>query len=612
MLANLKSTMVISSSAGARITSTIGNAGYVAGYLIFNIFFGLFLFFFRKNKWIRFYYILGILLQIFIVFNTLTRGGIIALAFSLVVFLIYLIFFRLRENKIVRNGGIAALLLAVLFTSLVFINKDSGWVQKNDILERVTSISLDTPTALNRLVTWQGAFEGFKEKPLLGYGYENFYQVFDKYFNPKIYRHAGSVVWFDRAHNIIFDRLITGGLIGLLLYLGILFAPLIYLWKHFYKNKSINGYIISIIFSLIMLAYFIQNLFIFEALVTYIPLFITLSFLSQFCPSWQGKFSQSKKPYLVLLTIGIILFFPLFLSFNVKLASANKGLIQAMISDKKQEYKKAYDKFVEIIDMNTANNQEYRQHFGELVIKLLNKENGLDQKFKKQAVLKAEEEFNKQIQEKPLSARNYPMFTRFLNRTYQFDVRHLEKSLELGLRAIELSPTRPQLYYEVAYTQIYLGKYYRSLGKTEETERFFDQAVANMQKAIDLQDQVIESYVNMVMVLFTVGQNEKVQSYLDRMGELELYYRRPNVLERMANSAIHAKDYEWTNKFYQEIVAIDPNKPSYWVNLALSYAHLDQKEKAVETAEKIKEFGGEYTAQSEAFIQDVLDGKYAK
>jgi O-antigen ligase len=603
---------VISSSAGARITSTIGNAGYVAGYLIFNIFFGLFLFFFRKNKWIRFYYILGILLQIFIVFNTLTRGGIIALAFSLVVFLIYLIFFRLRENKIVRNGGIAALLLAVLFTSLVFINKDSGWVQKNDILERVTSISLDTPTALNRLVTWQGAFEGFKEKPLLGYGYENFYQVFDKYFNPKIYRHAGSVVWFDRAHNIIFDRLITGGLIGLLLYLGILFAPLIYLWKHFYKNKSINGYIISIIFSLIMLAYFIQNLFIFEALVTYIPLFITLSFLSQFCPSWQGKFSQSKKPYLVLLTIGIILFFPLFLSFNVKLASANKGLIQAMISDKKQEYKKAYDKFVEIIDMNTANNQEYRQHFGELVIKLLNKENGLDQKFKKQAVLKAEEEFNKQIQEKPLSARNYPMFTRFLNRTYQFDVRHLEKSLELGLRAIELSPTRPQLYYEVAYTQIYLGKYYRSLGKTEETERFFDQAVANMQKAIDLQDQVIESYVNMVMVLFTVGQNEKVQSYLDRMGELELYYRRPNVLERMANSAIHAKDYEWTNKFYQEIVAIDPNKPSYWVNLALSYAHLDQKEKAVETAEKIKEFGGEYTAQSEAFIQDVLDGKYAK
>jgi len=601
---------VLTSGGGQRIASTLGNAGYVAGYLIFNIFFGLFLFFFRKNKYIRVYYILGILLQIFVVFNTLTRGGIIALVFSLAVFIGYLVFFRLKGNKIIRNSGIILLLFFIIFTSLVFFNKQSDWVRKSAVLEKISSISAEATTAQNRLVTWEGAYQGFKEKPFLGYGYENFYQVFDKYFNTKIYRHASSVVWFDRAHNIVFDRLITGGLIGLLLYLSMLFVPLVYLWKHFYKNKSVNGYFIPVIFSLIILAYFIQNLFIFEALVTYIPLFIALAFLSQFCPSWQGKFSQSKKPYLVLLTIGIVLFLPLFFSFNVKLASANKGLIQAMINAKTQKPQEAYDQFINVINMNTANNQEYRQHFGEFVTGLVGNIQNFDQEWVSQATMRVEQEFDKQIQEKPLNTRNYLMFMRFLNKTYQFNVERLNKSLELGAKALELSPTRPQLYYEIAYTQIYLGKYYRSLGQTEKTEQLFNQSVENMQKAIDLQDKVIESYTNMIMVLFTVDRGEEVQSYLDKMDNMGLNYHQANTLERMANSAIHAEDYEWTNKFYQDLVIIAPEKPENWVNLALSYAYLGQKEKAIEMAEKVKEFGGEYIEQSGSFIQDVLDGKY--
>ncbi|GAG17761.1 unnamed protein product, partial [marine sediment metagenome] len=100
-------------SAGTRLASTIGNAGYVAGYLIFNIFFGIFLFFFRKNKYLRCYYILGILLQMFIVMNTLTRGGILALTFSLFIFIGYLIFFYFKSNKLIRNSSVIILLLMV-------------------------------------------------------------------------------------------------------------------------------------------------------------------------------------------------------------------------------------------------------------------------------------------------------------------------------------------------------------------------------------------------------------------------------------------------------------------------------------------------------------------
>jgi len=104
-------------------------------------------------------------LQIFVVFNTLTRGGILSLILSLMIFIGYLAFFKFRSNKIVRNSGIILLLLLIIFTSLVFLNKQADWVYNNNALRRVANISISDTTAENRLVTWQGAYEGFKDKP---------------------------------------------------------------------------------------------------------------------------------------------------------------------------------------------------------------------------------------------------------------------------------------------------------------------------------------------------------------------------------------------------------------------------------------------------------------
>ncbi|MFC1700729.1 O-antigen ligase family protein [Patescibacteria group bacterium] len=598
-------------SAGDRLTATIGNAGYVAGYLIFGVFFGLILLFFRKNKYLRWYYILGVLLHIFIVLNTLTRGGIIALVFSLIIFIGYLFFFHFKKYKVFKSFAVIFLILTVVFFGFVFSNKNAKWVQKNRVLERITSISANAVTAKNRLMTWESAYKGFKEKPLLGYGYENFYQVFDKYFNPKIYRHSGSVVWFDRAHNIIFDRLITGGIIGLILYLSMLFVPLIYIWEYFYRNKISKGYLIPLFLTLIIVSYFIQNFFIFEALVTYIPLFIILAFLSQYCPSWKDSFFQSKKIYLASLIFCIIAFIPFLFVFTVKPAAANKKFINALILSYEGKLDMAYQEFVELLNEQGPGNQEYVQHFGEFVTMIANNDS-IDQEVQLKASFKAEEEFDKQIALKPQNTRGYLMFMRFLNKTYKFNVERLNKSLALFEKAVELSPTKPMLYYEAAYSQIYLGRFYKSQNKSEEAEQLFDQAIANMQKAIDLNDGVIESYVNMCMALFATEKSDGVQAYLDKMDNMGLNYHGDDYLSRIASSAVNAKEYLWTVKLYKELTEIKSDNPDYLVNLALSYAYLGQREQAIEVAKKTKEFGDEYIEQSVLFIQDVLDGKFER
>ncbi len=601
----------IVSAGGARITATIGNAGYVAGYLIFNLLFGLLLFYFRKNKFLRWYYILGILLQIYIIFNTLTRGGIIALVFSLALFIGYLAFSYLKNNKLVKRAGLGLIILFIIFTSFVFANKEADWIRNNNVLERITSISVSATTAQNRLMTWESSYKGFKEKPILGYGYENFYQVFDKYFNPRIYRHAGSVVWFDRAHNMIFDRLITGGLIGLFLYLALLILPLFYIWKHFLKNKTSSGYYLPVIFSLIILAYLIQNMFIFEALVTYIPLFIVLAFLSQFCPDWGKNISQSKKPYSILLVLCIIIAVPLTFMLNVKPILANRDFIKALIYSQQNMPTQAYDGFIDVLDRDTLGNQEYRQHFGEFIATTINlPDKKTEENWEKTITVRGEQEFENQMAEKPLAARNYLMTMRFLLKTYQYDISRLEKAIEIGKQVEKLSPNRPQIFYEVGYSKYYLGKYFENAGRKEEAGKLFDEAIVNMQKAIDLQDQVTESYINMIMLLLVTNRSDGIQAYFDKMDQFGLSYHDEASLVRMANSAIQSKEYEWTKRFYQELVKTSPDKPNNWVNLALAYAYLGQKEKAIETAERIKEFGGDYARQSDLFIQDILSGGF--
>lgn len=601
---------IIKSAGGIRLASTIGNAGYVAGYLIFSIFFASLLIFFRKNKWLRLYYTLGVLLHIFVVFNTLTRGGIISLVLSLVLFVLYFAFARFKRNKAIVSSAIIIALLAVGFIGLIFLNKKADWVQKNNVFETISRISAEEVTAQNRLMTWESAYKGFKEKSILGYGYENFYIVFDKYFNPKIYRKAGSVVWFDRAHNIIFDRLITGGLVGLLLYLGFLFLPVVCAWKYFRKHFK-GDYLVPVIFSLLILSYFIQNLFIFEALVTYIPLFLTIGFLSHFCPSWGDKFSQSFKPYLSLLVIGIVAFIPLMYIVNIKPAQANRSLIKAIVFSQDNKPQEAYDQFIKTIEMNTYANQEYRQHFGEFVAALASAQ-GIDPNFQGAAAIRAEEEFDKQIKEKPKSARNCLMFMRFLNTTYQFNIERVNKALALGKKAIELSPTRPMTYHEIAYSEIYLGRYYDNLGKHEQAKSHYDVAIDDLQKGIDLNDKVTDSYVNMIMALTFINKTERVEQLLKKMDDTGIDYHTAESLERMANTAVHATEYELLAIFYEDLTQINPENPDYLVNLALSYAYQGEKEKAIAVAQKVADFGETYVEQSKSFIEDVKAGKFKK
>jgi hypothetical protein len=81
-------------------------------------------------------------------------------------------------------------------------------------------------------VVWEGGLEAFKEKPLLGWGPDNFEQAFQKYFDNRLYQedYIGEV-WFDRAHNVVVDTLVDVGVLGALAMLAVAGAFILIVYR---------------------------------------------------------------------------------------------------------------------------------------------------------------------------------------------------------------------------------------------------------------------------------------------------------------------------------------------------------------------------------------------
>ena len=73
---------------------------------------------------------------------------------------------------------IIVILLSIISPVILFSNKNSYFVKSNEVLNRVASISVESTTAQTRLITWKSSWQGFLERPMFGWGSENFYQVF--------------------------------------------------------------------------------------------------------------------------------------------------------------------------------------------------------------------------------------------------------------------------------------------------------------------------------------------------------------------------------------------------------------------------------------------------
>jgi O-antigen ligase/Flp pilus assembly protein TadD len=269
---------------GGRPGSFLGNPSFLAGYLLFHIFFA---FWFaveagecrlrgRLAGWLG-----ASVLMITALFLAQTRGALIGFAAGLLAIPVYFAFARSRERTLgldprtLRKASAGFLLAAVLFGGLFFATRQAPLWSHVPGLNRLSSLTLASTDIQPRLTALRIAWESFKERPWLGWGPEGFKVPFDRRYDPQLLRSGFGETYFDKPHNIVLEYLVSGGILGLLGYLALFGAAL---WTIFRKAPR-EG---RPFFLAMLAAYFVQNLFLFDTFGTYLIFFALLAYLDSF------------------------------------------------------------------------------------------------------------------------------------------------------------------------------------------------------------------------------------------------------------------------------------------------------------------------------------------
>ena len=165
-------------------------------------------------------FLIVLTLQVVCLALTLARGAWLGLTVGCVVFLA-LLALRWRERRLWQAAGLALVVGCSVLAAMTFVRLPAGNEQAT--AAGMSYPELRTESALRRSVIWQHALALIPARWPLGYGPATFQQVFSARYPPgTLYQGADAVV--DDPHNLLLERLLATGMLGLAAYGGVVAA----------------------------------------------------------------------------------------------------------------------------------------------------------------------------------------------------------------------------------------------------------------------------------------------------------------------------------------------------------------------------------------------------
>jgi O-antigen ligase/thioredoxin-like negative regulator of GroEL len=261
-----------SSQSGSRADGHFGNATYLAVYVLFNIFITCFMLVReRRSKSMQSLYGIALVLQAIALYLTGTRGALLGVIAGLVVAGVW-VAWRARgaQWKNLRRVALGGLVAIVVVVAAFVAIRNTNFVKNSPGLSRIASISIQDDTIRARILyIWPEALQGFAERPVQGWGQENFNYVFNRFYNPQMYNQEQ---WFDRAHNAFIDWLVNGGLPAFVLYLSLFVLSAWAIIKSELSEPE-QAAMLGL-----LVAYAVNNLAVFDNLVSYLYFFLIIAF----------------------------------------------------------------------------------------------------------------------------------------------------------------------------------------------------------------------------------------------------------------------------------------------------------------------------------------------
>ena len=220
---------------------------------------------FNYLPWLQSVWILSIMLNLWALWLTGTRGAVIGLGTAAFAFSVgYLIRGQVRWARMVSYALVGSAVVAIgLFAAVRTTDALDPVIESNTMLSRISSIGLGDASISGRVAGAQAGLLAYAEKPALGWGPENFLIAWGKHVDVE----AAERDRFDQAHNKLVEELTTKGTLGFVSYMLVWAAMA---WAMFISIRRRQGYtqLSVLIIAAAMLAYFAQNLFLFDTPVT--------------------------------------------------------------------------------------------------------------------------------------------------------------------------------------------------------------------------------------------------------------------------------------------------------------------------------------------------------
>lgn len=572
----------ISVQSGLRVDGSFGNASYMAVFMLFNVFIAVYLFLTESKNWLKYIFGALVLFGIPIVFLTATRGAILGLVGGFIV--LAALFSFLMKDRRVRIASIVVVLSVIIAISVFLLVQNKDFVSKNYVLSRFSNLTFAERTVQSRFTIWSMSFEGFKERPIFGWGLDNYNQVFNKYYRPSLWLQEP---WFDRSHNIVFDWLTSSGIVGLLAYFSMYGAAMYVLWKKYILDASREKLILATVFSSLLAAYFFHNFFVFDNIISYILFFSVLAFVHFLAVSdkeTDAKLSFSPAHSFFSAIVVFALIFSLYF-LNVKPILANTALLTTLkdISVQGQNVDVILSDFQKALSYNTFANHEVREQLSAYANSVV--ASNLPPDLKTKAVLLSTEELEKQTKETPNEVRAYF----FLSGMYSNAGRHKD-ALAVIERALELSPKKQQIFFLLADTYMSLGdnqKAYEAVKTAYEFDPAFEQAVRNFAVVAIIRGRVSEAEEALIKQFGTIIVPE----------------------QGLVTAYAGAGEFQKVRDIWLEFIRTEPQNIQYRVNLAATYMELGLRQEAIKELEKVIELNPQFRESGEYFISEIRAGR---
>ncbi len=577
-----------------RLDATMGNATYLAMYLVFHIFLLAYISIRMKASkiWIRLIPLALAVFEFFIVYKTATRGALLGFLAGVFVFSLVNIIW---SKGFARKVSVAVLGIAVLIPVVFFLVKDSSLVRNSETLSRFASISLAETTTQSRFIIWNMAFKAWEDRPVLGWGPESFVYIFSKYYNSELWRQEP---WFDRAHNVFLDWLTSSGIIGFLAYFA-LFGSAIFVLVKLFRMKVIGSKEVGCFLGL-MTAYLIHNVFVFDSFNSYIIFFALLAYL-HFIYAGNGSDYRSENKTVsyvfpknikaaIVVVVLISTSYSIF-SFNLKPILASKSIVDTLQvvtyskdgSANIRDLEKGLETLKKGINYNTFGTTEIREQLAQYAGRI-NNDPATSEEDKKKFMGFALEQMKFQEETFPYDVRAKA----FLSTLYGYYGDH-GNAILIAKEGLEISKQRQQFYF-------ILGEAYFKAGEE-------GLAMDVMRQAYELAPEYPEAIHNYAMVAIFSGKPEIAENLLEKHFGTRIY---PD--PKYVNAYAAIGDFKKLTIVWEKLVQNDPENYEYRLSLAAAYFRTYRDNEAIKELEEAERLNPNLKDRIDSLINGIRTG----